>query len=67
MTPIELIFNMLGEQDTIDEKKDKEAQSYKENLEAAMEGSKKAGTATEAFEKAKDEHNIARNMLRYLM
>ena len=28
MTPIELIFNMLGEQATIDEIKDKDAQGY---------------------------------------
>ncbi|KLT22161.1 BRO family N-terminal domain containing protein [Wolbachia endosymbiont of Armadillidium vulgare str. wVulC] len=53
MTPIELIFNMLGEQATIDEIKDKDAQGYNKNLEAAKEGGKNAGTAREAFERAR--------------
>jgi hypothetical protein len=53
ITPIELIFNMLGEQATIDEKNDKDTQGYKENLEAAKKGSTNAGTAREAFEKVR--------------
>lgn len=53
MTPIELIFNMLGEQATIDEIKDKDAQGYNKNLEVAKEEGKNAGTAREAFEKAR--------------
>ncbi|WP_264706404.1 MULTISPECIES: hypothetical protein [unclassified Wolbachia] len=44
---------MLGEQATIDEIKDKDAQGYNKNLEAAKEGGKNAGTAREAFEKAR--------------
>lgn len=53
MTPIELIFNMLGEQATIDEIKDKDAHGYNENLEAAKGGGKSAGIAREAFEQAR--------------
>ncbi|MFT4314308.1 MAG: Bro-N domain-containing protein [Wolbachia pipientis] len=53
MTPIELIFNMLGEQATIDEVKIKDAQGYYENLEAAKDGGKNASVAREAFEKAR--------------
>ncbi|MGL9779499.1 MAG: hypothetical protein ACR5K5_04580 [Wolbachia sp.] len=53
MTKIELIFNMLGEQVNIDEIKDKDAQGYNKKLEAAKGGGKNAGTAREAFEKAR--------------
>ncbi|MFP3016573.1 MAG: hypothetical protein ACEY3H_03230 [Wolbachia sp.] len=42
---------MLGEQATIDEIRDKDAQGYNKNLEAAKEGGKNAGTAREAFER----------------
>lgn len=61
MTPIELIFNMLGEQATIDEVKDKDVQGYNANLEAAKEGGKSAGIAREAFEKARGVQVVSPN------
>ncbi|APR99144.1 hypothetical protein ASM33_00815 [Wolbachia endosymbiont of Folsomia candida] len=61
MTPIELIFNMLGEQATIDEVKDKDVQGYNANLEAAKKGGKSAGIAREAFEKARGVQVVSPN------
>jgi hypothetical protein len=53
MTPIELIFNMLGEQATIDITKEKDAKGFHKNLETAKEGGKTAGVAREAFEQSR--------------
>ncbi|WP_168464623.1 BRO-N domain-containing protein [Wolbachia endosymbiont of Ctenocephalides felis wCfeT] len=54
MTPTELIFNMLGEQATIEEVKDRNAQGYNANLEAVKDGGRSAGIARKAFEEARN-------------
>jgi hypothetical protein len=61
MTPLELIFNMLGEQATIDEAKTKNANGYYQNLEVAKEGGKSAGIARKAFEEARGVKVVSSN------
>ncbi|SEQ60876.1 BRO-N domain-containing protein [Neolewinella agarilytica] len=50
MTNLELIFTMLGEEDTRHEAVKRDAQGFNENHEAAKEGGEAAGMAREAFE-----------------
>jgi len=51
MTNLELIFTMLGEEQTKQEAVKKDARGFHENKEAAIEGGSAAGDALEAFEK----------------
>jgi DNA-damage-inducible protein D len=51
MTNLELIFTMLGEEQTKQEAVKKDARGFYENKEAAIEGGSAAGDALEAFEK----------------
>lgn len=51
MTNLELIFTMLGEEQTKQEAVKKDAHGFDENKEAAIEGGSAAGDALEAFEK----------------
>lgn len=51
MTNLELIFTMLGEEQTRQEAIKRDAQGFPENKEAAIEGGTAAGDAREAFEK----------------
>lgn len=51
MTPLELIFTMLGEEGTRQETLKDDAQGFPENLKAAKKGGAAAGDAREAFEK----------------
>jgi len=51
MTNLELIFTMLGEEQTKQEAVKKDARGFYENKEAAIEGGSGAGDALEAFEK----------------
>lgn len=51
MTNLELIFTMLGEEQTQIEAKNKDAQGFYDNKEAAQKGGKAAGKALDAFEK----------------
>lgn len=50
MTNLELIFTMLGEEDTRHEVVKRDAQGFSENQDAAIEGGEAAGMAREAFE-----------------
>jgi DNA-damage-inducible protein D len=50
MTNLELIFTMLGEEDTRHEAVKRDAQGFSENHDAAKEGGEAAGMAREAFE-----------------
>ncbi|TXF89260.1 Bro-N domain-containing protein [Neolewinella aurantiaca] len=50
MTNLELIFTMLGEEDTRHEAITRDAQGFRENHDAAKEGGEAAGMAREAFE-----------------
>jgi DNA-damage-inducible protein D len=61
MTPIELIFNMLGEQATIDITKEKNAKGFYENLNTAKEGGKTAGIARKAFEESRGINVVSSN------
>ncbi|MBC7961314.1 MAG: Bro-N domain-containing protein [Steroidobacteraceae bacterium] len=51
MTDLELIFTMLGEASTTEIARNKDAQGYGKNLEAAMEGGSVAGSARRDLEK----------------
>ncbi|MCB0594771.1 MAG: Bro-N domain-containing protein [Lewinellaceae bacterium] len=51
MTNLELIFTMLGEEQTRQEAIKDDAQGFEENQEAAIKGGTAAGDALEAFEK----------------
>ena len=51
MTPLELIFTMLGEEGTRQEAIKKDAQGFEPNREAAIEGGTAAGDALTAYEK----------------
>lgn len=51
MTNLELIFTMLGEEQTKLEAIKRDAQGFDENKDAAIEGGSAAGSALEAFEK----------------
>ncbi|TAK34931.1 MAG: phage antirepressor protein [Saprospiraceae bacterium] len=51
MTNLELIFTMLGEEQTKVEAVKRDAQGFPENKKAAIEGGSAAGDALEAFEK----------------
>ena len=51
MTNLELIFTMLGEEQTRQESIKDDAQGFEENREAAIKGGTAAGDAREAFEK----------------
>ncbi len=51
MTNLELIFTMLGEEQTKQEAVKRDAQGFEENKTAAVEGGEAAGDALEAFEK----------------
>ncbi len=61
MTPIELIFNMLGEQATIDIAKEKDTKGFYENLNTAKEGGKTAGIARKAFEDSRGVKVVSSN------
>lgn len=50
MTNLELIFTMLGEEDTKQQAIDRDAQGFNQNRDAAREGGAAAGMAREAFE-----------------
>ena len=50
MTDLELIFTMLGETATRNEAQKSDAQGFKENQKAAIEGGTAAGDALEAYE-----------------
>jgi hypothetical protein len=50
MTNLELIFTMLGEEETKQEAVDRDAQGFNQNRDAAREGGQAAGDAREAFE-----------------
>lgn len=50
MTNLELIFTMLGEEDTRQEAIDRDAQGFSQNRDAAREGGLAAGEARKAFE-----------------
>ncbi len=50
MTNLELIFTMLGEETTRKEAIKKDAQGFKENKDAAIEGGAAAGDALQAYE-----------------
>ncbi len=52
MTETELIFQMLGEQATIDITKNNNPIGFSKNLETAKAGGESAGAAREAFEKS---------------
>ncbi len=58
---IELIFNMLGEQATIDITKEKNAKGFYENLNTAKEGGKTAGIARKAFEESRGINVVSSN------
>ena len=51
MTRLELIFTMLGEEQTKQETRKDDAQGFQENKESAIKGGRGAGKALEAFEK----------------
>jgi hypothetical protein len=51
MTNLELIFTMLGEEQTKQEAVKRDAQGFDENKDAAIEGGSAAGDALQAFEK----------------
>ena len=51
MTRLELIFTMLGEEQTKQETVKDDAKGFEENRAAAIKGGKGAGKALEAFEK----------------
>lgn len=51
MTNLELIFTMLGEEQTKQEAIKRDAQGFPENKLAASEGGEAAGDARKAFEK----------------
>ena len=50
MTNLELIFTMLGEEQTKQEAISDDTQGFDENRDAAIKGGKAAGKALEAFE-----------------
>jgi hypothetical protein len=50
MSNLELIFTMLGEEETKQEAVDRDAKGFRENREAAREGGQAAGDALKAFE-----------------
>lgn len=50
MTPIELLFNRLGEYTALIKTKENNAKGFKENLEAAKIGGRSAGKARKAYE-----------------
>ncbi len=50
MTNLELIFTMLGEEQTKQEAIGSDAQGFPENKEAAVKGGRAAGKALNAFE-----------------
>ena len=50
MTNLELIFTMLGEEETKQEAVERDAQGFNQNCDAAREGGQAAGDAREAFE-----------------
>lgn len=52
MTNLELIFTMLGEEETKNEAIDTDAQGFDENRDAARKGGGSAGKALDAFEKS---------------
>ncbi|MFN4254415.1 MAG: Bro-N domain-containing protein [Saprospiraceae bacterium] len=51
MTNLELIFTMLGEENTVAEAVNRDAQGFDENQISAIKGGKAAGDALHAFEK----------------
>lgn len=59
MTNLELIFTMLGEEQTKLEAIKKDAQGFDENKDAAIEGGSAAGSALEAFEKRTGEKVVS--------
>ena len=52
MTEMELIFQRMGEQATIDETKARNARGFDENKQATRKGARNAGIAREAYENA---------------
>ena len=59
MTNLELIFTMLGEEQTQIEAKNKDAKGFYENKEAAQKGGKAAGKALDAFEKQTEQKVVS--------
>ena len=51
MTDLELIFTMLGEASTTEIARNRDAQEFDENLEAAVEGGTVAGSARKDLER----------------
>ncbi len=52
MTNLELIFTMLGEEQTKQEAIKQDAKGFQENRKAAKDGGEAAGKALKAFEKS---------------
>lgn len=59
MTNLELIFTMLGEEQTKLEAVKKDAKGFEKNREAAIEGGSAAGDALDAFEKRTGEQVVS--------
>ena len=59
MTGLELIFTMLGEEETKNEAIDIDAQGFDENRKAARKGGSSAGKALEAFEQSSGRNVVA--------
>ena len=60
MTDLELIFTMLGEASTTEIARNKDAQGYYENRNAALEGGTVAGSARKDLEKKSGKHVSSR-------
>lgn len=59
MTPLELIFTMLGEESTKQQTVKDDAQGFNENREAAKKGGTAAGKALDAYEKETGEKVVS--------
>jgi DNA-damage-inducible protein D len=59
VTGLELIFTMLGEEETKNEAIDTDAQGFDENRKAARKGGSSAGKALEAFEQSSGRNVVA--------
>lgn len=61
MTDLELIFTMLGEVSTKMSAKEKDAQGFEENKDAAIDGGTAAGKALDVYEKQSNRKVVTKN------
>jgi hypothetical protein len=60
MSDLELIFSMLGEAATTEITRNRDAQGFSENKQAAVEGGSVAGTARKELEAKSGKHVVSK-------